>query len=101
MTTEQHFQELVTGTEGATLGQLFGKACGKLNGKAFVAFFRGDMVFKIGREEVQPCLAKYEGAQNWDPSGKGRPMKDWLQVPAIYQSDWEVLTQKAIQFMAG
>lgn len=30
-------------------------------------------------------MKKHEGSQLFDPSGKKRPMKDWLQVPFDYK----------------
>jgi hypothetical protein len=57
------------------------------------------MVFKLGRKEVQEYLVKYEGAKNWDPSGKNRAMKDWLQVPQEYKSDWKELASQAVDFV--
>ncbi|MFK7757861.1 MAG: hypothetical protein AB8B53_13105 [Flavobacteriales bacterium] len=90
------FEKLVAQVPEASLGQMFGKPCGKLNKKAFVAFYQDQMVFKIGKEEIAELLHKYEGAQNWDPSGKGRPMKDWIQVPAEFSNHWEGLAEKAI-----
>jgi len=99
MTKEQkYFEEIVHQTTDADLGQMFGKACGKINNKAFVAFFQNEMVFKIGQEEVRLMLNKYPGSQNWDPSGKKRPMKDWIQVPAEYTFDWKSLADKAVDF---
>ncbi|WP_306641587.1 hypothetical protein [Sanyastnella coralliicola] len=84
---------------GTTLGQMFGKPCLKANGKAFAAFFKGAMVFKIGRDEVALLLDKYPGSVNWDPSGKGRPMKDWLEVPGEFEGDWEGLAKQAMEFL--
>lgn len=94
-----YFEKLIKETEDAELGNMFGKPCGKLNKKAFVAFFENEMIFKIGREETEQLLKKYEGSKNWDPSGKNRGMKDWIQIPQEYKSDWRALTMKAIEFM--
>ncbi|MFY0673020.1 MAG: hypothetical protein JXQ87_06425 [Bacteroidia bacterium] len=80
-------------------GQMFGKPCIKANGKAFAAFFKDEMVFKIGREEAYLIINKYPGAQLWDPSGKKRPMKDWLQVPNAFSSDWNKLALQALNFI--
>lgn len=96
---QKYFEEIVEGIEGAELGNMFGKPCGKINKKAFVAFFKDEMVFKIGMEGIKEQLIRYEGAKNWDPSGKNRAMKDWIQIPPTYQSDWKKLAIKAIEFM--
>ncbi|MEO0470329.1 MAG: hypothetical protein AAF206_11950 [Bacteroidota bacterium] len=94
-----HFEAIVQTFPDAELGKMFGKQCGKIGKKAFVAFFQDEMVFRIGREEVAALVEKYPGAQNWDPSGKGRPMKDWLQVPGIYRADWEKLAGRSVGFL--
>ena len=69
-----YFEKIVKEIDDAELGNMFGKPCGKLNKKAFVSFFEDEMVFKIGREEVEVCLDKYKGSKKWDPSGKNRAM---------------------------
>ncbi len=102
MITEHHeyFEKLVRETENAELGNMFGKPCGKINKKAFVSFFEDEMVFKIGREEIALLLDKYEGSKNWDPSGKNRAMKDWIQIPQEYKSDWKDLLLQAKAFIS-
>lgn len=59
------------------------------------------MVFKVGREEVELLKEKYPNSTNWDPSGKKRPMKDWLQLPAEYSDDWTALAKQALAFVEG
>ena len=100
--TENHklFEKIVNQLDATELGQMFGKPCGKFNKKAFVSFFEDEMVFKIGKEEVDLLLDKYEGSQNWDPSRKNRGMKDWIQVPGEYNKDWKKLAKKAMLFIA-
>lgn len=95
---QQYFEELVGYTEHAELGNLFGKQCGKINKNAFVAFYQDEMVFKLGKEMVDNLKVKFTGSQNWDPSGKKRPMKDWLQVPGIYREMWKSLTDQSVDY---
>ena len=78
------------------MGQMFGKPCLKKNNKAFAAFFKGEMVFKLGKEDLSLILEKYPGSQNWDPSGKDRAMKDWIQIPADFLKDWDSLAKEAM-----
>lgn len=78
---------------------MFGKSCLKIGGKAFAAFFKEEMVFKLGRDEVNLLLSKYPGSTNWDPSEKGRPMKDWLQIPVEFNDDWGVLAKQALDYV--
>jgi len=85
---------------GSEFGQMFGKPCLKTaSKKAFCAFFQDEMVFKIGKEEVPVLIEQYPGSRNWDPSGKNRAMKDWLQVPAEYQHSWRQLAQMALDYV--
>jgi len=86
-------------SQGTTTGQMFGKACLKFNNKAFAAFYQEEMVFKLGHEEVMLLLEKYPGSQKWDPSGKKRPMKDWLQVPFEFKEDWSQLASQALDYL--
>lgn len=91
----QHFAD----QHGTTAGQMFGKACLKTGKKAFAAFFNGEMVFKLGQQEVNLLKDKYTGSVNWDPSGKKRPMKDWLQVPSDFSDDWTALARQALDYV--
>ncbi len=85
---------------GTTAGQMFGKACLKTaSNKAYAAFFNGEMVFKLGQQEVNLLKNKYPGSVNWDPSQKNRAMKDWLQVPAEFKNDWADLAKHALDFV--
>jgi hypothetical protein len=82
----------------AELSQMFGKPCIKINGKAACCFFQDELVVKIGAEECTLLMKKYKGSQLFDPSGKKRPMKDWLQVPFDYENDWEKLARQAVKY---
>ncbi len=100
MTKEQaYFEEIVLKNQDATLSQMFGKPCGKINKKAFVSFHENEMVFKIGRDNIEKLILKYKDAKNFDPSGKNRPMKDWIQIPATHKKDWPKLSKQAAKFL--
>lgn len=87
---------------GVVLGQMFGKPCLKTaENKAFAAFYKGEMVFKLGKVDVDLKKQIFINSVNWDPSGKNRPMKDWLQVPVDYKDEWSVLAKAALDFVAG
>jgi len=64
---------------------MFGKKCVKVGGKAAVALFKDNLVFKLPANEVQQALS-LEGSELWDPSGKGRAMKEWVQIPKITEN---------------
>lgn len=81
-------------------GQMFGKLCAKINGKAFIAFFQEEMVFKLDKEDNQKALALKE-AKLWDPSGKKRPMKEWVQIPFSHSKKWKELADQALNYVKG
>lgn len=100
--SQQTFQEIgtqFTQQYGTVSGNLFGKPCLKVQNKAFAAFFQEEMAFKLGRNQMEARLEQYPGAQLWDPSGKKRPMKDWLQVPASFEAEWSALARQAMEFV--
>ncbi len=70
------------GGEDLSQGKLFGHRCLKVVGKAFLVDFDGDLVFKLGRDAMAPLFEAHADLAGFDPSGKGRPMKDWLQAPS-------------------
>jgi hypothetical protein len=80
-------------------GQMFGKLCVKVNGKAFIAFHKDEMVFKLGGEAHKKALAM-KNAHLWDPSGKGRPMKEWVCVPAFHSTLWKEFSEYAQTYVA-
>ena len=88
---------LLEGDE-VTRGKLFGHRCLKVRGKAFLVDFEGDLVFKLGREKMAPLLAGHEDLHGFDPSGKGRPMKDWLQAPLAHSAQFQVWAEASMAF---
>lgn len=84
----------------AELGQLFGESCLKMGGKAFAAYHAGSFVFKLPDEQRSKTLQRAK-ANLWDPSGKGRPMKEWVVVPEAEMSGLIELSRVAMDFVAG
>lgn len=85
---------------GAEESQMFGKPCFKTGGKAFVAFFQDEMVFKLTGDAHADALG-LAGAQLFDPSGKGRAMREWVQVPFEHKDLWPELANAAAKYVAG
>src|SRR5947209_20428681 len=90
----------VTATSSAITGQMFGMPCLKNNGKAFAGFYQNAMVFKLGAPRHAEALA-LSGALLFDPSGRGRPMKEWVVVPVEHASRWPELAQEALRYVSG
>jgi hypothetical protein len=78
--------------------QLFGKPCFKINGKAFICFFQNEMVFKLKGDMHKEALS-LDGSQLFDPSGKKRPMKEWVQVPFDYSDKWKKFAKAAFDYV--
>lgn len=81
------FIEIGSKLSGALKSQMFGKPCYKIKGKAFICFFKNEMVFKLPIE-IKIDALNLSGAKLFDPSGKNRPMKEWIQVPYKYSEKW-------------
>lgn len=78
------YEKLITAfakTEGVISGQMFGKPCLKINGKAFLSQHKDTIAFKLSGSHHHKAMS-LKGAALWDPSGKGRPMKEWVALPA-------------------
>jgi len=95
---EQHYRKIASDIEqehGIISGQMFGKPCLKYKKKAFAAFYKDCMVFKMPHEDAYRQAIGLDGAKLWDPSGKGRAMKKWIQVPYEYEYQWKDLADSA------
>ncbi|BBB69922.1 hypothetical protein UNDYM_5669 [Undibacterium sp. YM2] len=88
----------LTAIASAEPGQMFGKACLKINGKAFVALHKETVVFKLTGDEHAKAIALAD-AVLWDPSGKGRPMKEWVALTATHGKKFPTLAQAALEYV--
>ena len=77
----------------------FGAPAAKVEGKIFVAVWRGRLLARLGAEEVDQRVAN-GGGERFDPSGKGRPMRDWLAADAE-PDEWVELALGALAFTAA
>jgi len=100
--TEEEKMYISTGgnIKNAIQSQMFGKPCFKINGKAFVCFFRNEMVFKLSGEIHQEALS-LDGSQLFDPSGKQRPMKEWVQVSSAHSNKWKEYAEESFKYVEG
>ena len=88
-------------TTPTSSGKMFGMPCLKnSNGKAFAGFFEGEMVFKLGGASHAEALA-LAGARLFDPSERGRPMKEWVVVPIEHSSRWLEFARDGFDYVAG
>src|SRR5256885_736774 len=84
------------------LGQMMGMPCIKAGGKMVIGYeSSGEMGFKLPDAKEHEQALALDGAKLFDPSGKGRPFKEWVQVPAAHESAWPGLAETAIKRRAG
>ena len=76
-------------------GQMMGMPTLFFGAKAFAGLFGAAMVFKLAGEAHLAALAE-PGATIFDPSGMGRPMKAWVQVPIADAAVWSRRADQAL-----
>jgi hypothetical protein len=81
----------------ATTGKMFGMPCLMNNGKAFAGFHKDTMAFKLTGLAHAEALS-LPGAHLFDPSGRGRPMREWVTLPADHASRWLEFGQEALSY---
>lgn len=83
--------------EGVVAGKMFGKDALKFESKAIACLLEDRMAFKVGRDSKAMTRGMaYPGAALFDPSGLGRPFRDWVAVPESSIKHWEELAQAAL-----
>ena len=97
---EKLYLEIGQNIKAATQGYLFGKSCFQINGKAFICFFKDEMVFKLPGDTHIDALQN-NGALLFDPSGKKRPMKEWVQVPFTHKNKWKKYAEIACNYVSN
>ena len=85
------------------LGQMMGMPCVKRAGKLVAGFAAsaGAMVFKLEDPDQRDTALGLEGSELFDPSGRGRPFKEWVQVPAAHADRWPEFAEAALVKPSG
>ena len=97
---EEYYHKIASAISGAEKSQMFGKPCYKINKKAFCCFFENEMVFKLKfNSELYQEAISLDGTKLFDPSGKGRAMKEWVQVSFEYVEFWEKFADSAVEYL--
>jgi hypothetical protein len=84
---------------GVARAKMFGMPSVKINGNAFMGYANGEMVFKLKGESHTRALA-FPGASLFDPSGRSRPMKEWVSVPATASDLWTDFADAALAYVS-
>jgi hypothetical protein len=84
----------------AEASRMFGKKCFKVGngGTPSISFFTGLYGFKLKGDDHTQAMA-LEGAHLFDPSGKGRTMKEWVQVPYNHAPSWPSFSEAANRYV--
>ena len=81
---------------------MMGMPCIKAGGKIVIGYERtGEMVFRLPDDTEHGKALGLDGAKLFDPSGKGKPFKEWVQVPYAHESEWPNLASTALRLRAG
>lgn len=94
MDAEAQFDEIVEelAPRGVLPGALFGARSLTIDGTAFACFKNDRLAVRLGADSVAYAEAlELDGAGMFDPSGKGRPFKDWVAVPHGQGAQWSRL----------
>ncbi len=100
--TDSRYEQLagrLVSRPGVTAGKMFGMPTLKIGSKAFAGSIDGDMVFKLSGTAYAQAL-EIPGAHLFDPMG-GRPMKEWVVVPARQAARWGDLADAAIEYCSA
>ena len=95
---EALFNEIGSKLKDAEKSQMFGKPCFKINGKAFICLFDNEMVFKL-QGDIKAEALKLKGSKQFDPSGRNRPMKEWIQVGFKHSEKWGYFSREALDYI--
>ncbi len=95
---EKIYEEIGQSHLGAEQSQMFGKPCFKINGKTFICFYEKSMVFKLSGNILNVALS-LDGSELFDPSGKRRPMKEWVQITAKHRDKWPRYAKAAFEYV--
>jgi hypothetical protein len=83
--------------DGVTAGAMFGKRALKAGGKAFACLKGDDLAVRLGDGTPDHGAALgVAGARLFDPSGTGRPFRDWVAVPVTAAAQWPGLARLAL-----
>jgi hypothetical protein len=76
--------------------KMFSMPCVKRSGKVVFGLSRRGMVFKLTDPEVHARALAVPGARLFDPSGQGKPFRQWVVVPPEHADEWEPLAAEAV-----
>jgi hypothetical protein len=91
--------DLETRDPDVQLGQMMGHPCIKAGGKIIASFQseKDSIAFKLPDEAEREKVLAMEGVVPFEPMGKGRVMKEWVDVPVAHEAKWAQLAETALR----
>lgn len=85
------------------LGQMMGHPCIKAGGKIIASFQseKDSIAFKLPDEGERKKALALDGTVPFEPMGKGRVMKEWVDVPVAHEAKWAELADTALRLRKG
>ncbi len=96
--TFETVKSLFLSRQGVELSRMFGSQGLKINGEVFAMEVKGQLVVKLSADRAVQLVAEKK-ANIFDP-GHGRPMKQWIAIPAATELDWRALAGEALALVA-
>ena len=97
MTWDELVEDVTAAHPELKPSQMFGMPCLKReNGKVVAGFWNdGGVNVKLTDEAARAEALALEGAELFDP-GMGRPMREWVLLPAAQSAHWRPFVERAI-----
>jgi hypothetical protein len=99
-TAEKKFNEIgaaLAESDGTAISAMFGMPALKIGGKAFAGYWQDSMVFKLTGEPHTRALTQPD-AKLFEPM-KGRPMKEWVELPIASAKQWPIFAREALDYV--
>jgi hypothetical protein len=101
---QHHFHELVqefslcAAAQGmVSLGEMLGHPALVYGDKAFAVFDGAHLALKLNEEQYRAAMA-LPNSTLWDPSGRHRPMTNWVRIAPSERPYWSGLVHAALKF---
>ncbi|MDX6276273.1 MAG: hypothetical protein QOJ72_401 [Nocardioidaceae bacterium] len=90
------------GPRGVLTGALFGARSLTCGGTAFACLKGGRFAVKLGAGSARHAEAlALPDAELFDPSGKGRPFKDWVVIAPTQSEQWSRYAEAALEMVTA
>ncbi|MCX4626284.1 hypothetical protein [Streptomyces sp. NBC_01443] len=87
---------------GVTAGAMFGARALKAHGKVFACLNGDALAVKLGVGTPAHTEAlSLPGVELFDPSGAGRPFKDWVALPTAQAGAWPHYAETGLAGLGG